>query len=65
MMVFNFVWLSSENLTTEGNSNLTLNVPVDISDSKNQEFCSLGQFLTQNIIQTGVLAEKMLPSPKI
>lgn len=57
-MVFNSVWLSSENLlTTEGNSNFTLNIPVDISDSRNQEFCSAGQFLTQTIIETGILAE--------
>lgn len=57
-MVFNFVWLSSENLTTEGNLNFTLNIPVDISDSRNQEFHLAGQFLTQNIIETGILAEK-------
>lgn len=57
-MVFNFVWLSSENLTTEGNSNFTVNIPVDISDSRNQEFCPAGQFLAQNIIKTGILAEK-------
>lgn len=57
-MLFNFVWLSSENLTTEGNSNFTLNIPVDISDSRNQEFCLSGQFLAQNITETGILAEK-------
>lgn len=62
---FIFVLLSSENLTTEGDLSLTLNLPVDISDPRSQEFYSSGPFLTQNIIQAGVWAEQVLPSLRI
>lgn len=62
---FIFVLPSSENLTTEGDLNFILNFPVDISDTRSQEFYSLGPLLTQNIIQPGVVAEQVLPSLKI
>lgn len=60
-----FVLPSSENLSTEGDLNLTLNFPVDISDTRSWEFYSSGPFLTQNFIQSGVLAEQVLLSLKI
>jgi len=62
---FVFILPSSENFTPEADLNLTVNFPVDISDTRSQEFYSLGPFLTGNTTQPGVSAEQVLPSLKI
>lgn len=62
---FIFILLSSENLTSEGDLQLTLNFLVDISDTRSWEFYLSGPFLTLSIIQADALAEQMLLSLKI
>lgn len=62
---FIFILLSSENLTSEGDLQLTLHSLVDTSDTRSWEFYSSGPFLTPGIIQADALAEQVLPSLKI